>query len=62
MRVSELNTNADVTAELETYQVGSSINGSDLYLASAQFTFWLKHWLLQVRFYMVFLIPSVHMS
>jgi len=48
--------------ELETDQVGSSINGSDLYSGGVEFTFWLKHQLLQVRFYMFFLIPSIHMS
>jgi hypothetical protein len=50
MFVSELNTTADVTVELETDQVASSINGSDLYSGGAQFTFWLKYELLQVSF------------
>ena len=62
MFVSELNTTADVTVELETDQVASSINGSDLYSGGAQFTFWPKYQLLQVRFYMFFLIPSIQMS
>jgi len=62
MFISELNTTADATVELETDQVGSSIEGSDLYSGSAQFTFWLKYQLLQIRFYMFFLIPSIQMS
>jgi len=62
MFVSELSTTADVTVELENDQVGSSSNGSDLYSGGAQFTFWLKYQLLQVRFYMFFLIPSIHVS
>ena len=62
MFVSELNTTADVTVELETDQVGSSIDGFDLYSGGAHFTFWPKYHLLQVIFYVFFLIPSIHMS